>query len=379
MSLRRPHQGVIAQFIPGFYPEDMAAVSVGWSNGATGVWTPGGLYNNSTDGSSLVVWHAEFQIAPPVTPPAGYLPSIDFTYADRPVGAGGLGFTGAGAAHSNTLVTSLDIPVPSSAVSGTYLVMLVGWNNFVDPVITPSGFTVITRGGVAAFAAAMLLGKVGTDNEPASYNLAFSSGERVMGAIASYAGVDLPHTLDAYANNGGQNSPMQAPALTTVVPGCMAIAGYGHNDAGIGITTPPPAMTVRANEGVGLLCDRLLSGTTIAAQNAVLSADDRWGAGMITLRPAQRGYTLTPSTPLLATEGSAFGQGIVIAQGAAELGQFYYTAVCQNSLAGTNSGYWKWDKHWPFAILPPGKALLANLTTQTSAQLSFIYEVTKVY
>jgi hypothetical protein len=97
------------------------------------------------------------------------------------------------------------------------------------------------------------------------------------------------------------------------------------------------------------------------------------------IRPVLPPITLGSTLPLIAGSSAPWGRSFIGTQAAAQLGTLYYRSPCAGGVMTTSAGAWKWDRNFPFAIIPPGYALLANLGLVSNGWLSMIYEATKAY
>jgi hypothetical protein len=356
----------------------MGAIALSWSNGLINSFTPGGLYNNASDGSALVVWSVELQIAPSGAAPASYNPLVDFTLAPGVVGGQGLSFAGIGM-NASGAATSLDVPVPN-VPGGALLVAHITWNPFVGGTLTePSGWTAIQSNAVPLYVVHKTYYRTASGAEPTSYNWATTGAGAIAGEIAGYTGVDPSNPINAFAVNQGSDTDFIVPALTTSIGGCMYLACVGHNTVGNAITIPPPGLTNRAVQNVSMFYDTIMPGATIGTKTVTMASSDPFAATALALSPLQKSVVLASARPMIAGTGAPWGQSLVVSQGTSELGALYYTAPCATSAPTTSPSRWQWPHEYPFCVIPPGQALMANLTQVSNAWLSIIYEVTKYY
>lgn len=356
----------------------MGAITLAWSNGLINSYTPGGLYNNASDGSALVIWSVDLQIAPAGAAPASYTPLVDFTVGQGIVGGQGLAFAGIGM-NASGAATSLPVPVPN-APGGALLLAHITWNPQVGGTLTePGGWNAIQSNAVPLYVVHKTYYRWDTGSEPANYTWATSGAGAIAGEIAAYTGVDPADPINAFAANQGSDVNFVVPALTTSIGGCMYLAVVGHNQVGNSISIAPPGLTNRAVQNVSMFYDTIMPGGTIGTKTITMANSEPFAATALGLSPLQKSVILAPAKSLIAGAAAPWGQSLVVSQGTSEVGALYYTAPCASSAPTTSPSGWRWRHEYPFCVLPPGQALMANLTQVSNAWLSIIYEVTKYY
>jgi hypothetical protein len=378
VNLRRPNQGVITQAIPGFYPDRMGAIALNWANTVANNYSPAGLYNNSSDGSALVIWSAEGSIAPSGSP-ASFDPTLLFAVGPNAANSTPLRFISQLGAVANPTST-LSIPVPPNTDPTQLLLTALSLApGFAGAVTPPAGWNLITTGQYANYVLDSIYYKWSNGAEPDHYDWGFPTPTFMSGVTAVYGGVDPTTPIDNNGNNSNFSNAATTASVTFNVAGCMAVATFGY-DTGVGnIASTPAGFAVRANQTFALLADQLIAGTSLGPQTLTFTGNQHWADTIIGLRPSQRTFVLGTPQPLIAGYRAPWGQSIELAQGANAFGTPYYRAHCASGAPTTSAGKWQWPHDYPFAVLAPGQALLVNLTGVASGSLSLIYEVTKYY
>jgi hypothetical protein len=378
MPLRRPNQGVITQSIPAFYPERMGVLNAAWSNGAINAWTPAGLYNNASDGSRLVVWSVDLEVAPSGAAPASYTPEVDWTLLNpNLVGSGGPAFRSIATVISGFSPTTI-VPVPAPLTPGDLMVAAISRND-ADAATLPAGWIPIASVSAGVSITADTYYKIAGASEPLSYTWTYTRPEWNRGAIAAYSNYDLAQPIDNSNGFTGLSTSLVSVPLTFTLSGCRAVVTYAHPQGGTGWVSSPAGMTLRAQYEVNQYNDLQLSGASIAAQTATIAGSDNYAGIVLGIRPILPPITLGSTLPLVAGSSAPWGKSFLGTQAAAQLGTLYYRSPCAGGVMTTSAGAWKWERNFPFAIIPPGYALLANLGLVSNGWLSMVYESTKGY
>lgn len=378
MSLRKPHQGVISQPLPAFFPQRMGVVSTAWSNASTSQYTPAGLYNNANDGSFLVVWGAEMMIAPSGSAPATYTPEIDLTISTGTVINVAPAFVAVNGQLNNSTTHDI-VPMPNGVTAGMVLVAITSNPGQSGVQTPPAGWVAINSRQTLGAGTIYSWYKVAGANEPATYTWEDTQSNNLIGAIAAYTGVDTGTPPDSFANGSAASANQTSTAVTMTRSGCMGICAYFHQSAGISYVNGPVAMNTRDTRGRQLIADINLATPTLPAETAVVASSDNGVNLSFGLRPAAIPTVLSAPQPLVAGYRVPWGQLYVGTQAVAQVGTPYYKALAGVGPMTTSAGVWRWPYPYPLAVLPPGAALLANLTLVSNAWLSFTYEVTAGY
>jgi serine protease AprX len=166
----------------------------------------------------------------------------------------------------------LDIPVPSVAISGDFLIAQVAYNA-AGSIAPPEGWNtvdVLTHPTKPIMQG--IYWRIASDSEPTHYSFTLTSNksDTVVGAIAVYTGIDVANPIDAYAGQSSDpGDPVVAPSITTTQTDTTLVGFFTVRDNGT--MTPQAGVTenwdVSSNAGVGAIGE-----TVIASSDELLTA-----------------------------------------------------------------------------------------------------------
>ncbi len=138
-----------------------------------------------------------------------------------------------GSAVSTSLSTTTTpiVNMPASIVAGELIVVVfqLGQANNVTPITNLQGFTQRAHIFTAGNAQALIIDKVATASEPASYTFTWAATALTQAAafrVSSAAGTPIFDTASASIDTA---SPFTHPGLTTLSAGCLVLWGAGGN------------------------------------------------------------------------------------------------------------------------------------------------------
>lgn len=182
------------------------------------------------------------------------LASVFFVLLLGVAGAARAAITYEGAADAAGNASSIAIANPGAGFGSVMVAQIAYRRSSAVTVTPPAGWvqvgSTLTTANDPELRQLVYVRAAGTA-EPGTYTWSFSGSTRVVGMIASFAGVDTMNPVDAVAGATGNGDPVVAPAVTTTAPNDMLVVFMSLGVGNGTIATPS-----------GMLSDASLSRTT---------------------------------------------------------------------------------------------------------------------